>query len=253
MAKRIIGYELFKTYVRTINNQMAVLFHYAEKFYDMENNPCRKAGTIGSSKADTVNFWTKEEFDIFIKAVKDKPAFYLAFEILFWTGMRIGELLALTAQDIDLEKGTISISKCLVRIKGQNVIHKPKTPRGRRIISIPFFLVDDIEEFLGKLYGIMIDDQIFKFTKSFMEHEMERGCKLSGVRKIRLHDLRHSHASLLINMGVEPLEIKNRLGHEKIYTTIDTYCHLYPDRQRSIADKLDFIRNRDDINGGMDV
>lgn len=54
-------------------------------------------------------------------------------------------------------------------------------------------------------------------------------------------------------MGVEPLEIKNRLGHEKIYTTIDTYCHLYPDRQRSIADKLDFIRNRDDINGGMDV
>lgn len=64
---------------------------------------------------------------------------------------------------------------------------------------------------------------------------------------------RQTHASLLINMGVEPLEIKNRLGHEKIYTTIDTYCHLYPDRQRSIADKLDFIRNRDDINGGMDV
>lgn len=96
-----------------------------------------------------------------------------------------------------------------------------------------------------------MNDQIFKFTKSYMEHEIQRGCKASGVRKIRLHDLRHSHASMLINMGIEPFEIKNRLGHERIYTTIDTYCHLYPDKQNEIADRLDSIKEKKDINGGM--
>lgn len=72
---------------------------------------------------------------------------------------------------------------------------------------------------------------------------MKLGCKLSGVEQIRIHDLRHSHASLLIEMGFSPLLIKERLGHEDIKTTLQTYSHLYPSKQEELIDKLNDIRN----------
>ena len=71
-----------------------------------------------------------------------------------------------------------------------------------------------------------------------LHHEMDRGCKISGVKRIRIHDLRHSHASLLISMGENPLLIKERLGHEKIQTTLGTYGHLYPNTNLEVAKKL---------------
>lgn len=75
-------------------------------------------------------------------------------------------------------------------------------------------------------------------TKSFFEHEMERGIKLSGVKKITVHCTRHSHASMLVQMGFSPIEIAKRLGHGKVTTTIETYCHQPMDAQRKIADRL---------------
>ena len=73
---------------------------------------------------------------------------------------------------------------------------------------------------------------------------MLRGCKKSGVKKIRVHDLRHSHASLLIEMECQPLLIADRLGHEKIQTTLNTYSHLYPNKQAEVAQQL-----KNPING----
>ena len=81
--------------------------------------------------------------------------------------------------------------------------------------------------------------------KSFMEHEMVRGIKETGVRRIRLHDLRHSHASLLVEMGFQPLAIAERLGHEKIETTLNTYSHLYPNKQAELAEKLEIANGEE--------
>ena len=89
------------------------------------------------------------------------------------------------------------------------------------------------------MYGVQGEDRLFPITKYYLEHEMQRGIKESGVKRIRIHDLRHSHASLLVEMGFSPLEIANRLGHEKIETTLNTYSHLYPDKQEQLADRLD--------------
>lgn len=89
------------TYLKTINNQLAAIFNYAERYYDLKNNPCKKAGTIGKSKAEEMLYWTKEEYLQFLEGVKDKPMSYMAFQILYWTGMRIGEPLALSFNDID--------------------------------------------------------------------------------------------------------------------------------------------------------
>jgi len=128
----------------------------------------------------------------------------MAFQILYWTGMRIGELLALSFNDIDFENRKISISKTYTRIDGKDLITTPKTPKSNRKVNIPKFLVDEINDYISKLYGIMVGERIFYCTSSYLTNEMKRGVKNTGVQKIRLHDLRHSHASLLVEMGVSP-------------------------------------------------
>lgn len=229
------------TYIKTIHNQLSAIFNYAVKYYDLPNNPCRKAGSVGKKQADEMQFWTQEEFAKFLDAVMNKRQSYMAFMTLFWTGMRLGELLALTVADIDCEKRTISITKSYQRISGRDIITEPKTPKSKRVITIPQFLLVDLQDYIGSMYGAQGEDRLFPITKYYLEHEMQRGIKGSDVKRIRLHDLRHSHASMLVEMGFSPLEIANRLGHEKIETTLNTYSHLYPNKQEKLADKLDTV------------
>lgn len=181
------------TYLKSINNQLAALFNYAVRYYDLRDNPCRKAGSIGKSKADEMDFWTKQEFKEFLPSMDSKPEARMAFLLLYWTGMRIGELLALTYEDIDLEKRCITINKSYQRLNGKDMITPPKTPKSNRQISIPPFLAEELKEYCSMLYGITANERMFRFTKSFMEHEMVRGIKETGVRRIRLHDLRHPY------------------------------------------------------------
>ena len=149
------------------------------------------------------------------------------------------ELLALTYEDIDFENRIVSVSKSYQRLDGKDLITPPKTPKSNRKISIPPFLAEELKEYCSHLYGIMANERMFRFTKSYMEHEIVRGIKETGVKRIRLHDLRHSHASMLVDMGVAPLEIAERLGHEKVETTLNTYSHLYPSTQSKLAGLLD--------------
>lgn len=231
------GYS--QTYLKTINNQLSAILNHAVRFYDLKSNPCKKAGSMGKSNAEDMKFWTKEEFDIFIEHVMNKQESYVAFTTLYWTGMRIGELLALTRADIDTKKNSISISKSYQRFDKRDIITEPKTAKSKRIISIPEFLAADYEDYFTKLYDLDDDDRIFRFTKGYLTCEMKRGVKASGVKKIRLHDLRHSHSSHLIELGFTPVAIAERLGHEKVETTLNTYVHLYPNKQIEIANRLD--------------
>lgn len=235
------------TYLKSINNQLAALFNYAVRYYDLNDNPCMKAGSIGKSKADDMEFWTKQEFKQFLPSMDKKPEARMAFMLLYWTGMRIGELLALTYEDIDLEKRIISISKSYQRLDGKDVITPPKTPKSNRKITIPPFLAEELKEYCSHLYGIMPNERMFRFTKSYMEHEIVRGIKETGVKRIRIHDLRHSHASLLVELGFQPLAIAERLGHEKIETTLNTYSHLYPNKQAELADRLELENEEDEL------
>lgn len=233
------GYS--QTYLRTINNQLTAIFNYAVKYYDLKSNPCRKAGSMGKNQADEMNFWTKEEFSDFADSIMDKQDSYTAFTTLFWTGMRIGELLALTPADINFEDKTISISKSYQRIKRKDVITPPKTPKSNRIITVPDFLLADIKDYMNSIYGLKDTDRLFPLTKSFIEHEMQRGIKNSGVKRIRVHDIRHSHCALLFEMGIAPLEVADRLGHERVETTLNIYAHIYPNKQKHLSDKLEQV------------
>ena len=232
-----MGYS--PTYLKTINNQLSAIFNYAVRYYDLKSNPCAKAGSMGKSKAEEMDFWTGEEFRSFIDSVMNKRLSYMAFMTLYWTGMRLGELLALNPKDVDLEKRTISITKSYQRLGKKDVITPPKTPKSKRVITIPEFLAADIKDYMDSLYDLQENDRLFPITKYYLEHEMQRGIKESGVKRIRVHDLRHSHASMLIELGFSSLEIANRLGHEKVETTLNTYAHLYPNKQTKLAERLD--------------
>ena len=186
-------------------------------------------------------FWTKAEYQRFAEAMMDKPLSYYAFEMLYWCGIREGELLALTPADFDFEAGTVKISKSYQRLHGEDVITTPKTKKSNRTIKMPNFLCDEMRDYLGMLYGVKKKDRIFTVTKSYLHHEMDRGAKEAGVKRIRIHDLRHSHISLLIDMGFSAVAIADRVGHESIEITY-RYAHLFPSKQTEMADRLDFER-----------
>lgn len=167
----------------------------------MQNNPRRKAGGMGKNKADKMKFWTKDEFYKFIDSIMGKQKSYAAFMTLFWTGMRLGELLALTPADIDFENKTISISKSYQRLDGKDVITLPKTPKSKRTITVPDFLLADLKDYMNSIYCLEDTDRLFQVTKYFMEHEMQRGIKNSGVKRIRIHDIRHPYVKLKLKLS----------------------------------------------------
>ena len=121
------------------------------------------------------------------------------------------------------------------------MITDPKTPKSVRVIQMPQFLTDEIGDYLKSLYKVQQDQRIFEVTKSYLHHEMDRGAKAAGVKRIRIHDLRHSHVSLLIEMGFSALAIADRVGHESVDITYK-YAHLFPSKQQEMAQKLDMER-----------
>ena len=135
----------------------------------------------------------------------------------------------------------MSITKSYQRIKGQDVIGPPKTEKGNRVIQMPDFLVDEIRDYLRMLYDVGLDDRMFTITKGFLHREMDRGSKEAGVKRIRIHDLKHSHVSLLIDMGFSAVAIADRVGHESIDITY-RYVHMFPTTQNEIAAKLNMQR-----------
>lgn len=238
-----LGYK--PTYERMLQNQLNSLFNHAERIYGLQNNPCKKVDRMGKSDAEELNFWTKEEYDQFISFVDPESDSYLIFELLFWTGMREGELLALTPEDFDLVKNILRINKTYKRMKGKDIITTPKTDNSVRTIVLPNFLMEEVKSFLDAHYGMPSDERMFPIVARTLQKRLKTYIAKAGVKEIRVHGLRHSATSLLIYKGVPPIVIKERLGHKNVQFTLDRYGHLYPSEQIAIANMLDDERQND--------
>ena len=241
------GKKYSQTYLRTIHAQLSSVLNHACKYYNLKSNVARDVGTIGEKEASEMKFWTESEYDKFIEEVKDKPLSFYAFEILYWCGLRTGELLALTKEKFDFTNNTIRVNQSLQRIDGENIITEPKTKKSIRTVVMPDFLAEEMEKYMAGIYKLKGDQLLFPITKSYLHHEMTRGSKKAGVKRIRVHDLRHSHVSLLIELGYSAIAIADRLGHESIDITY-RYAHLFPSKQNDMANSLSTIRksNLDD-------
>ena len=216
------------TYLKTIHNQCSAVFNHAVRYYELKSNPAAKAGNMGKEKTKEMLFWTKPEYLSFSQSMMDKPVSYYAFEKLYWCGLRL---------DFNFEKQTIRINKSYQRIDCEDVITDPKTPRSNRTVQMPDFLASEMKDYIRSLYGLAPDERIFPISKNYLHREMDRGCEETGVKRIRIHDLRHSHVSLLIEMGFSAVAIADRVGHESIDITY-RYAHLFPTTQKEIASKL---------------
>jgi integrase len=230
---------LSESYMRMIQNQLTALFTHASKVYDLGNNPCKKVRRMGKDSKRSLTFWTVDEYKTFIASIDRDDKYFVIFEILFWTGMRIGELLALTKADIDFYNDRINIDKTYHREGGKDIVTSPKTEQSIRTVEIPKFLKEEIKAYTDSLYGLPEHARLFPVVREAVQHKMQREVAKTGVRSIRVHDLRHSHIAYLINQGIEPLLIKERVGHKDIGITLNTYGHLYPNKARSVADMLD--------------
>lgn len=226
------------SYVRTIDRQVAAILNFAVRFCGLPTNPHKQAGSIGKIVVRML-FWTKSDFDRFISTIEIfqlKTIYYL----LFYTGIRLGELQALTLKDVDFDNCTISISKTYYRRSGHDIVTAPKTDNSNRIVTIPEFLRDMLKDHTNMIYGITENDRIFTYSANGIRNALAKGCRLSNVQPIPIHSLRHSHVSLLIDLGFTPLLIAERIG-DSVATVNNTYGHLYPNRHTDVANQLQQI------------
>lgn len=233
------GTCLAPTYMNSISSQLSALMNHFVRYYRLPSNPVAVAGRVGKKESRGFHVWTREQYLAFSDAVADKPYAHLAFELLFWCGIREGEMLALTPGDFDLGTSTVSVTKSYARSGGADYVLGPKTPASRRRVTMPLFLAEEVEEYLAANPSIPEGQRVFAgMTKSLLTHEMARGSRAAGVPRIRVHDLRHSYATMLVQMGFPITAIAARLGHSCERATY-LYVHALPESDRAIASALD--------------
>jgi len=229
------GKKYAETYIRSINSRLSAIFNYAVKFYNLGANPCLSAGSMGKKKAGKMKFWTLDEFNLAMAHVSNW-SFRLAFEIMYWLGFREGECLALTPADI-LPSKVARVDKTHHRQKGKDKNGPPKTDNSYGDTSMPDFLYDEIMSYINALYDIKPHDRIFYFQKGTLGHALTEAAKAAGVKRIRVHDLRHSHAALLVELGYGIVAVAKRL-RDTVEVAMSTYSHLYPQKMDEVASDL---------------
>lgn len=229
------------SHTRQINAYLKMIFKYAVDYLGLSQSPVKSQ--ICKPKKGNIDFWTPEEYKIFSDHIKGNIELYTAFEMLFYTGMRKGELLALTLNDIDFTQRTISINKTLAYVDGDYINQLPKTQKSNRTIDVPDFLLAEIKTYISRLYKPDPEHRLFIRSRVWLGEAITRTCNKIDLKPIRVHDLRHSHASMLIDLGANPLMIAERLGHEDVKMTMNTYAHLFKSHQKEIIDKLEKIKS----------
>lgn len=229
------GKKYSETYIRSINSRLSAIFNYAVKFYNLQSNPCHPAGFMGKKKAGKMKFWTLDEFNQAMVHVTNW-SFRVAFMLMYWLGLREGECLALQPADI-LSTKVARIEKTHHRRKGEDKNGPPKTDNSYRDVSMPDFLYDEVLRYIDALYDIDKHDRIFYFQKGTLGRTLNEAANAAGVKRIRVHDLRHSHAALLVELGYSIVAVAERLG-DTVEVAMSTYAHLYPNKMEQVAADL---------------
>lgn len=248
--------KLFKTlsasYIRNVQGIFSIAMDRAVVLGLADKNPSKIVGNVKKQKAK-IDFWTKEEFEKVISCMYKGDYYqhflYVSLWFLFMTGMRIGEATAIQWEDIDFETGVLKIDKTLY-YKSLNHYEfvEPKTKASTRFIVLDVDTLMILNEWKTVQETVVKTGFVMSYNgaptqKHTLSYAITRFSKLAGVHRIKIHALRHSHASLLIQMGENPLIIKERLGHEDIETTLGTYGHLYPHSNFEVASKLKGVIN----------
>ncbi|GED53501.1 site-specific integrase [Brevibacillus borstelensis] len=204
-----------------------------------------------------VQTWTLEEINQFLKAIKKRKTgnkkFYIVYVLAIFCGMRRGEILGLRWSDCDLENGLIRVQQTLVNVGGKAVMQEPKTRGAIRTIDVPEFALQELKSHYIKQKEMKLqlgqgyednDLVVANWTGTpvlpgDVNHDFKIACKFAGIPIIRFHDLRHTHATILLQLGENPKIVSERLGHSDVTITLNTYAHVLPSMQRDLAKNFD--------------
>ena len=236
-----------QNYVRSIQGMFSRAMDRAVVLGLVKSNPAKVIGNVKKLKVK-VDFWTLEEFEKVISQINTDDYYehylFITIWLLFMTGLRFGEACALQWVDLDFETGVLDISKSLYYKSLENYkFVEPKTKASVRQIVLDEDTLHELSVWKNIQQKVVKTDFILSYNgtpsnKHAIPRAIEKYSKLADVHRIKIHALRHSHASLLISLGENPLIIKDRLGHEDIETTLGTYGHLYPNSNYEVATKL---------------
>lgn len=232
----MLQYELADNSLRAINSTLSTLLNHAVKFYGLSSNPMKVTGKQGKFTRRLVFLEVEEwkKVDKVIDNIYDKTT----LNLMFWTGIRIAELMGLTKNDIDLKTKTISINK---QYTTQHKVTAPKTESSKRVISIPNFLVKLLKEYY-QATAYLDKKYIFTTESSVtLNRSLKTYCEKAKVKSVSPHALRHSHASFLIKQGVPITSVAKRLGHANPSITMSIYAHCYKGQDKDIADMIEKI------------
>lgn len=225
------------TYLHSLHSRLSAVFNYAVKRKYIPVNPAKHL-RFGEKNAPERPVWDVKEYKAFRKTIEDNPMAYYAFETLYNTAIRRGELLALTVEDIDTKTRTIKITKSLSRIRGEDVIRPPKTKNSVREIKISETLLEELIEHIKTLPDNSPTARVFPVSISFLRKALESGTKKAGLKPITIHCFRHSAISAWLMMGFSAVEVGKVAGHESTYITF-RYGHVMNDAPTRMADAMD--------------
>ena len=220
---------------------MSAILNFAVRYYNLKTNPAAIVGNMGNDREVDMKFWTQDQYRKFAEVMMEKPIYYYCFEILYWCGIREGELLALTPGDLDFDTRKISITKTFHHLNGRSYTTPPKTGKSRRQVKMPGFLCDELKDYLEYTYAPSADGRLFSVSKTALISAMKKGIRDAGLPSITVHGLRHSHVSLLANQGYSIVDIASRVGHGSKDISW-RYAHMFPSVQDEMADKLNSIK-----------
>jgi integrase len=235
--------------IKLIHRVINGSFAWAVKMEMLNRNPAQGL-ELPRKKRSGLTIWTKEEVNRFLSVAKKESVYYPIYYLAITTGMRRGEILGLKWQDIDFEQGVINIQRSWTTTGKEAILTDTKTNFSARSINISKNVIEILkahrkkqEEHL-KLLGIKTDFVFVNRNGNLIRHNnLWRSFKTmqekAGVPLIRFHDLRHIHASILLQKGVHPKIVSERLGHSSIKITLDIYSHLVPGMQKQAADAID--------------
>lgn len=240
------------------------IFERAIEWQIIKSNPVKDVKKPRIMNEKEVTVYDEEEVEALFSSVENEPFHWRMFLTLaLAAGLRRSESLGLEWSKVDLEKGTVDITQVIVKGRKGPLIKGPKSKRSKRIISLPSSVVEELKE-----YRLHWKKEKFKMGEQWIEHNHEwvfcnedgthfypttpttwwrRFTKRTGVRFIRLHDLRHTSATLLINQGVHAKIISERLGHSDIRVTMNTYGHALQKADQEAASKLDGLFSKKQI------
>ena len=187
--------------------------------------------------------WTAKELRSFLRFVSRDPLYPLWF-LLATTGLRRGEALGLRWSDVDLEAGHIAVRQSLVPVNGKAQLSTPKTNRGRRVVAIDKRTREVLAELRRRSTERDPTALIFgshcpaAMSPTAVTKRFRILAEASGLPPIRLHDLRHTHATLALEAGVHPKIVSERLGHSTVSLTLDVYSHAVPHMQKDAAEQI---------------